>query len=163
MRPSNPIFVQDRKSYGSFMGHTNEAKAFREKYTEMQRTDGRCVQDSSKCKKLFDSSVSKKYGFYPLRDHQGSESGSRRNRSASRAERKREKVGKKAGKAKAVKQRIPFNFSLAAKWLSNSISTAKGDSQQHPPTALSTSLTTAFDKSGASKVLVAGYRYLFNV
>lgn len=63
LRPAYPIFVQNRKDLGSFMGHNNEVPAFREKYSSEPAKSGRCFADTNQCKKLFKPELAAKYGF----------------------------------------------------------------------------------------------------
>ena len=63
LRPAWPIFVQNRKVYGSFLGHVNEVPAFREKYSGTPPKSGRCSSDAENCDRLFDPVYAKKSGF----------------------------------------------------------------------------------------------------
>lgn len=63
LRPAWPIFVQNRKDYGSFLGHVNDIPAFREAYSPTPPRSGRCFSDSDVCTRLFDPIYARKSGF----------------------------------------------------------------------------------------------------
>lgn len=63
IRPGDSIFVQDRKKYGSYLGHKNEVKAFRQGNNSSYRDGGRCSSDDSQCRRQFNVKKAMKYGF----------------------------------------------------------------------------------------------------
>ena len=63
LRPASPIFDQNRKEYGSFLGHTKSLPAFRESFSSTLPTEGRCYSDAKTCNNIFDFKLAVKYGF----------------------------------------------------------------------------------------------------
>ena len=59
IRPKFPIFMQNRKAYGSFLGHTKELPGFRNHPNFQER----CDEDAVLCDKLFDINKAQLYGF----------------------------------------------------------------------------------------------------